>query len=64
MASQKTSAVAAKVAERYLATKNARFSIVVKDDREHLAIMKDLDRTLRASGLNVVEVNHERGEDD
>jgi hypothetical protein len=62
MASKKE--IAARVAERYASTKNARFSIVIKDDRTQLAIMRELDRAIRASGLNVVEVNHERGEDD
>jgi hypothetical protein len=56
------SEMAARVAERYATTKNARFSVVVKDDRDRLAVMRDLDRVLRASGLNVVEVNHDTAE--
>ncbi len=57
--STKKPEMSSRVAERYLATKDVRFSIVVKDDRSQLEVMRALDKALRTAGLNVVEVNHD-----
>lgn len=59
MTTPKNPDLVSKVAMRYMTTKTARFSVVIQDERSRLAILKALDKALRAAGLNVVEVNHD-----